>query len=144
MYKENDSLKFIKEFSHIVKSVRTTESKFLTKYNLTHFHARYLMYLYINKQLTMSELTTIIGVDKANTTRAVKDLLNCGYIQKVGENKRRFLLELSNLGKTVANDFNKCLNSFSKKVMDNFTEEEIKTLSVLTKKFMEVVKNAGN
>ena len=139
-----EQLKFANDFTYILKTLRNNESKFLAKYNLTHFHTQYIMNLYIGKQLTMADLTQIIGVDKANTTRAVKDLLENGYIQKIGENKRLFLLQLSDLGKKVALDLKNYLKKFASKALKDFTKEEIETLTKLTQKAMIGVKNAGN
>ena len=139
-----NNFKFGKVLQDMNKTFHKKEDEFLSKYNLTHFHSKYLVNLHIHGQMSMTELTENIGVDKANTTRAVKDLLDKGFIEKVGESERKFNLQLSKTGKEVAAKFKAKINKFFECVLKDFTLEEKITLHTLIKKLFEGVKNVGN
>ncbi len=137
-------LEFIDSITSILKRTRALESKYLAQFSLTCFHTRYLTYLYLNKQMTMAALTEAIGVDKANTTRAVKDLISKGYIEKVGEGERRYMLKLSKTGEAVARELKKHIKEIVDKALKDFSQEEVNNLQKLTHKFMIGVRDAGN
>lgn len=139
-----NNLNFAKVLQDMNKTIHRREDEFLSKFNLSHFHAKYIANLYVHKQLSMSELTEIIRVDKANTTRAVKDLIDKGFVEKVGEGERKFNLQLSEKGLLVAKQFKAQIDKFFKKVLEDFTGQERETLCVLLKKLFEGVKNARN
>lgn len=62
----------------------------LSKYNLTAAEQPFFMALQHNEGITQEELTAIVCVDKAATTRAVKSLEEKGYlIRKQDERDRR-------------------------------------------------------
>ena len=94
--------------------------------------------------MTMAALTEAIGVDKANTTRAVKDLISKGYIEKVGEGERRYMLKLSKTGEAVARELKKHIKEIVDKALKDFSQEEVNNLQKLTHKFMIGVRDAGN
>lgn len=137
-------LEFIDSITSILKRTRALENEYLAKFSLTCFHTRYLNYLYLNKQMTMAALTERIGVDKANTTRAVKDLINKGYIEKVGNGERRYMLKLSEAGEAVAKELKKHIKETINKALKDFSQEEVNNLQKLTHKFMIGVRDAGN
>ncbi len=65
----------------ILKSVKKLEDKFSIKYNLSHFHTQYITFLNIFGRLTLTDLTHLVGADKANTTRVIKDLKDKGDVE---------------------------------------------------------------
>ncbi len=143
MDNKNFQFKIVGVISNTLKLLHGIETKLLSKFSLTHFHTRYLLYLYENGEMTMGELTAKICVDKANTTRAVKDLINKGYIEKVGDNRRKFTLKLSDTGKDIAVYLHNELNKIGKIAFKDFTNEDVDKLYDLSEKFMLGVKNAG-
>jgi len=79
----------------------------LTKYNLSKLHLLYLMALYEYPDgLSLKELTELLGFDKANTTRAVSQLIQKGYAKKQtqGELEHKFKVALSDNGKLAASE----------------------------------------
>ncbi len=141
MEKEYCNIAFINSSTAIIKRLRDYETKFLSKYNLTHFHAQYLANLDINKQMTLTELSENIGVDKSNTTRAIKDLVNKQYVIKVGDSSRKYMVELTPSGKSIVKTFRDYLKKLTTKVFKNFTKQELDTLFSLLNKLMMGVKN---
>lgn len=136
------------EFTDILqivdKKIKSLESETLARFGLTHFHARYLSQLYRHDKMTMSELTENIGVDKANTTRAVRDLHFKGLLERASGGIRNFSLRLSNKGREVAVYLRDELTIFMKKLFSNFTDDEKNTLFSLLNKLLLEVRNVGN
>ncbi len=141
MKKEQTSLDFRTTVLSIMKHLRKKEDELLLQYGLTHFHAMYIRNLFIHGQLTMSELTRIIGVDKANTTRVVHDLIDREIVAKL-DGERKFKLELTALGRQVAHDFKANLDKFMEKVYIDFSPEEKEQMQNLMNKLMLGVKKA--
>ena len=136
---EDKEFELCKIMTATVKRMRKKEDEFLSKYNLTHFHGVYIAHLYRFKALTMNELTEKVGVDKANTSRVVKDLLNKGYIEKIGDSERKFSLKLTESGNKVALNFRKNVDNFMNIILSNFTEDEKNSMHHLLNKFLQGV-----
>ncbi len=126
------------------KRMRKIQDSMLSKYHLTHFHAWYLANLHRFGEMNMTDLTNRIGVDKANTTRAVKDLMNKGYIEKVGNSERKYNVKLSEKGRGVAKTFKCHIDKMMKESFKYFTEEEKAKFFELLSKLSMGVKDAGN
>ncbi len=141
---EFPNFQFGQIFNLVNKKFRKIDDRCLSKYNLTHFHAMYLGHLYINGEMNMSELTSVIGVDKANTTRVIRDLLAKGYIEKVGESNRKYDIRLTQSGQEVADEFSSTINKVIKESFKNFTDDEKKEFRRLLTKFFEGVGNVGD
>lgn len=129
-------------FPKIEKQFRKIEDVMLAEYQLSHFHAMYIANLHRNNEMTLMELTETIGVDKANTTRVVRDLFAKGYIEKIGEKERKFKIKLSTTGQEIADKFKLSVEEFIKKIFKDFTDEEKSTFYHLIDKLYEGVKNA--
>lgn len=141
MEKEYCNIAFINSATAITKRLRDYETKFLSKYNLTHFHAQYLVNLDLNKQMTLTDLSERIGVDKSNTTRAIKDLLKKQYVTKIGESQRKYMVTLTQTGKNIVKSFKDYLKQLALRVFKNFTKEELDTMFSLLNKLMIGVKD---
>ena len=127
--------------SNVMKKLKKQEDCILSNYNLTHFHSRYVIMIEKHKSITMNDLTEMVGVDKANTTRVVKDLLKEEIVQKSG-GQRKFSLSLTEKGKEIAKNFKLKVECFMKKVFKDFSESEIHTLKSLLEKMFFGLKNA--
>ncbi len=138
MKKLSFNLQLLKSISTLSKRIMKKEDEFLSKFGLSHFHAKYLGQLNLHDELTMVELTEMIGVDKANTTRVIRDLIDKDYVEKSG-GERKFKLHLTSLGKTVAESFNKNLCSFMKDVMGEFSPADHENLNTLLEKLFKGV-----
>lgn len=130
-----------KTISGVVKRLSKKEDEIMEKYNLSHFHSRYIANIYKHNSVTMSDLTEMAGVDKANTTRVVKDLLSKDIVEKNG-GIRKFQLSLTEKGKEIAKLFKREIESFMKKVFANFKDSEINTLFELLEKLCLGAKSA--
>ena len=74
-------------FNKTNKEFTKAYDELLKPYGLTKFHGFYLICLYKNPQgLKLNDINHIIGCDKANTSRAIADLENKGFISKSTDN----------------------------------------------------------
>ena len=130
-----------KTFTGLIKKICKKEDELMSNYGLTHFHSRYIMNIYKFKSLTMADLTDLVGVDKANTTRVVKDLLSHEIVIKTG-GERKFSLSLTDKGKKIAKFFKSKIDNFLKQVFKDFTEHEIENLRLLLDKLFIGMENS--
>ena len=130
---ENLELEFTKTTSNALKSFRKKEDEILLPFALTSFHAKYIKLLHRFKEVTMNKLTELIGVDKANTTRAVKELLDQQIVEKKG-GIRKFKLILTKKGVEIAEKFMIAFDNYFNRVLKDFSEEEKSTLITLLNK----------
>ncbi len=137
-------IEVVRLMQNVSKLVHKVEDEFLRKFSLTHFHARYIANLFRFKRQKMCELTSTIGVDKANTTRAVRDLMDKGLVEKIGDSERKFDLQLSEKGRKIAKEFKFNLDNHMKESFKNFTDNEKQTLFSLMNKLCKGVIDAGN
>ncbi|MBQ9795818.1 MAG: MarR family transcriptional regulator [Clostridia bacterium] len=130
---ENLEIDFIKTTSNALKTFKKKEDEILLPFSLSSFHAKYIKLLHKFKEMTMNKLTELIGVDKANTTRAVKELLDQQIVEKQG-GIRKFKLILTKKGVEIAEKFMFAFDNFFKRVLKDFTDAEKTTLVNLLNK----------
>ncbi len=133
---------FNKLFLCIDKRMRKIQDMLLKDYGLTHFHTWYLANLYRYGEMNLSSLTSEIGVDKANTTRAVRDLIKKGYIEKLGDSDRKYNIRLSEEGYRVADTFKRHIDNIMKNGFHKFSLSDKKLFFELLNKFSSGVKDA--
>lgn len=130
---ENLEIEFITTTSNALKTFKKKEDEILFPFALSSFHAKYIKLLHRFREMTMNKLTELIGVDKANTTRAVKELLEQQIVEKQG-GIRKFKLVLTKKGIEIAEKFMLAFDNFFKRVLKDFSEEEKITLITLLNK----------
>ncbi|MBQ8615825.1 MAG: hypothetical protein IJ415_04590 [Clostridia bacterium] len=129
----NLEFEFTKTATNVLKICKKKEDEILLPFALTNFHAKYIKLLFKNKIMTMSDLTDCVGVDKANTTRAIKELLDKQIVEKKG-GIRKFQLILTKQGLEIAEKFMIAFDNFFKRVLKDFSENEKSTLMTLLQK----------
>ena len=79
---------------------------------ITSVHAHYMLALVTSEeQLNLTELSAVLDVDKANTTRVVAELTTRGLVEKIRQSPhdRRFIVLLTDEGKKVAEHVKKVI-----------------------------------
>lgn len=108
----------------------------LKPYNLTHGLYIYLIFIYKKPGSTLNEISKVLEVDKAYTTRAIKKLMDYGYVNKViDENdSRAFNIYSTEKCDEVMEEMNNLFIEWEKIMLRKFSEEEAKLLKSLLKK----------
>ncbi|MCU0104544.1 MarR family transcriptional regulator [Acholeplasma vituli] len=87
----------------ILKKLHSFADPILEKYDLSRIHVHYLVALDdCEKSISAKELSEKLSVDKANTSRAINDLLERGFVVKDAEDQKSTPLKLTERGKEVA------------------------------------------
>lgn len=123
---------------HVLKKRMRKMDEELIKYNITGSHAPFILLLSENKEgLTMTELSKKTRVDKALTSRVIKDLMDKNYIIKNTEKNRNSKISLSKKGEKIALNICTYLKKERLNILEIFNKEEIKEI----KKCIELVMN---
>lgn len=127
-------------FHNFKKYIDKTINKSLKQYDLNCIHFRPIILLNKYDSLSLNELTNKIGVDKANTTRVIQDLLDKKIVYKTDDKLRGYKIELTQLGKIVAQNITSSHDKLHEKIFMEFTKEEQDQLFNLIIKYMENMK----
>lgn len=120
---------FYKEFQ------RYCEEK-LKPYNLTNGRYMYLIFIYKKPGSTLNQISTALKTDKALTTRAIKKLMEHGYVEKiVSENDNRaFNIYPTEKCDETMMDIKNLFAEWDEIILRDFSKEEGEILKSLLKK----------
>lgn len=127
---------FCKEFDDILKP-----------YGLSKLHAFYLIVLYNNLDngITLNAFNSKLGCNKANTSRAIANLMEKNIIYKVSEEcEKKYMVRLTNEGVNLARTFVESIQERNYQLLSVFDEEEKNEFYRLLKKIAEGVENDTN
>lgn len=119
----------------IMKKLHSFADPILIKYELSRIHVHYLVALSdCEKSLSAKELSEKLSVDKANTSRAINELLERGFVEKETEEQKSYPLRLTERGKQVAKDLKEHNAKELMAMLSVLTaEEKIQMKQILTK-----------
>ncbi len=102
--------------------------------SLTQCH--FLIEIEKNKEISISDLANNLSLDKSTVSRTVEGLVNINWVDRVipKENRRKALLDLTESGKKVCSKIHSANNTYIKKVLIDFSENEQKELLRLLKR----------
>ena len=132
---DKDLSKFPVVLGKIMKKLHSFPDPVLEKYQLSRIHVHYLVHLEgCHQKLNAKALSDALGVDKANTSRALQDLINQGYVTKDSDETVQNGLILTEKGTLVAQELKAQNKQEMNKLLSVLTKEEIAALrSILTK-----------
>lgn len=105
---------------------------------LTGVHGNYLTIL-VDNELTKSEMTEILGLDKANTTRVIDELESFGYVsRKEGSKSNANLYFLTEKGKETAFRIESALLEFLRDVTKGVPEDKCR---VYREVYLKIIEN---
>ncbi len=101
---------------------------------------QYLMTLYRKDGINQDELSRLVGLDKATTTRAVRKLVEGGYVaqERDPSDGRSYLIRLTDKGDEIKPIIKGTLGDLVAELSSGLSNEEIETLDTL------LLKVAGN
>ncbi|MFV3011060.1 MarR family winged helix-turn-helix transcriptional regulator [Clostridium botulinum] len=105
----------------------------LKKYELSSGTYPFILALYDNEGISQNALSEYVKVDKALSARAIKRLIELGYVEKIVNSKdaRAYKLYLTEKAKTVVPEVRKTLDGWLHRITNGLTEEEKETAECL-------------
>jgi DNA-binding MarR family transcriptional regulator len=116
-------------------------AKKLCFYNIGRGQISFLMSLYNCDGVSQENMAKKLRIDKSTAARAVKKLINKGYIIKERDlsDKRKYKVFLTEKAKKIKPKITKIVSEWSEALLSDFTDEERKILIKFLKK---IIKNA--
>ena len=102
----------------------------LKDYDISSGQHAYLLYVNSHKGCNQEDIARHFKVDKANITRAVRKLVNNGYIVKKSDDadSRANILQTTGQGKQIVNEIESVLEEWNKMLTKNLNKEQKKML----------------
>ena len=132
-----DYLGLTQDIHKLMKMIHQSLDNQSKVHNITRLHAPYIKLLSAFKSgLTQKELTERLGVDKANTSRAINDLIKKDYVKKdYQENLEiNYKLILTEKGMTVSKDLNDAVEDRYIELFSVLDLDELNEFSRIIKK----------
>ena len=107
------------------------------KYNISSVHVLYIILLYEQDGLMPTEISSLIAVDKANTTRVLTDLLEKKLIYKT-DDIRKYKVYLTDKGKEIARIISSKHEELKKLALKNISNDEIEIFQTV---FLKILNN---
>jgi DNA-binding MarR family transcriptional regulator len=119
------------------KRLDQTSLSSLKEYDLSKLHLLYLMVLFEKEEgMTLKELSEYLGFDKANTSRAISQLIEKGFVQKLsqGDLALKYKIDLTPKGRDVAMIIWGQMDEANIEIVSLFTPEELQSLAQIAGK----------
>lgn len=100
---------------------------------------QFLVRIQENQDINQEGLTSLLQVDKATTAKAIRKLIEKGYVIKTRslEDKRNFKLQLTDLGKGICDFLNKEEIFCTQSALKGLTKKEQDELNILLEKMKD-------
>jgi len=95
------------------------------QYNLSVCQGFYLLLFNNYVTLTLNEITTLMEVDKSNTTRVINSLLDKKLLSK-SDDIRKYKLSLTSDGKKIVSNLSKEIEKRKQEILNGITEQDLK------------------
>lgn len=122
--KETDLTNLVIASGKIKKCVQKSVNDLLKPYAISSVHAPYLLLLLAKKQLIRKDFNECLNVDKANTTRVIKDLEHAQMIT-YDKNIRNGYIYLTDQGMKVAILIDKWMNDKKQAFLENVQADDL-------------------
>lgn len=126
-------LKRLFELSHVYRDffIKDFESEFNIPEELNKTHVRTLMYIKFANMPKMSEISGNMGLEKGSFTPVAQKLYSLNYIKKnkTDKDRRKSLLELTEKGKSLTEDFAKAHKDYLNKKLESLDSDTQKQLT---------------
>ncbi len=127
-------------FSAIQKKMMEQHQIIMDKYHISRTHMPYLMMLrHESEGMTQHDMTEKSFLDKAHTSRALKELIDLGYVKKDDLSKYKNKYYLTDKGKKVAEAFVVSSNKIKENIMNTLTTEEVEQLTSIMRKLHQAI-----
>ena len=130
---------FGKYISIIHRCARAFLDRKLAHINISSGHMPFISHLSRNDGLSQDELSGLVGLDKTTTARAIKSLVDLGYVirEHDPEDKRMYHLHLSQKGKALIPEIRRLISEWNAMISHNLSPVEKSRLQQDLKKMSE-------
>lgn len=127
-------------FAALHKKMMEQHQMLLASHNLSKTHLPYLMILNDNKDGKMqNEMSEMLFLDKAHTSRSLKELQEMGYVIKEDINTYKNKFRLTDKGFDIAKAFKNQNELMRQKVFESLNKEELDQLSNIISKLYKAI-----
>ena len=129
--------RFSRDLLHVSRKAQTCVGSVVRKYHITIAEEPFFMAIQSHDGATQEELTALVGVDKAMTTRVIHSLEHKGLVKRVQDEKdkrqnRIYKTEKADeISESVRNDLLRLNQSFTEGISRKDMESFMRTLAVL-------------
>ena len=129
--------RFLRDLLHVSRKAQTYVGSVVRKYHITIAEEPFFMAIQSHDGATQEELTALVGVDKAMTTRVIHSLEHKGLVKRVQDknDKRQNRIYKSEkadeISESVRNDLLRLNQSFTEGISRKDMESFMGTLAVL-------------
>lgn len=119
-------LEFPLVINRITKNFNKKLGEFLLPYGLSKLHSLYLACLFRHRKgLTLNQLNILTGNDKANTSRAIADMEEKGFVTRSSyDNTKKYKVYLTDKGIDVGVAFVKQIKESVKRIFGKLSQKE--------------------
>lgn len=128
--------------SIIYRHGKTMHDRAMKQFGLSGIQMRYLKFIHDNPGISQEELAGILKIDKGAVAKAIKDMVNKGYVRKTQnpEDRRAYCLCLTEKAEEIHKEGEQHRREFEKKLTEGLSEEEIETFMILLDKITRNMK----
>lgn len=140
---DDDMKEFTRDLLRVSRRAQICVGKVVKKYGISAAEEPFFMAVSFNDGSTQEKLTSIVGVDKAMTTRVISSLEKKGLVKRVQDNKdkRQNKIYKTEKMKSIENELAKDLINLNQIFAKDIDEEDIngfkKALDILEKNIAE-------
>ncbi|WP_426350801.1 MarR family winged helix-turn-helix transcriptional regulator [Alloiococcus sp. CFN-8] len=134
---------FIDNIHAIVRYGALSLHKRLKHLNINGSEHSVIAYLGVHKSVNGEEISETLKIDKSTASKALSSLERKGIIIRTTNehNRREKLIELTPEGSTLAHEIEELINTWTKDVLKNLSEEEIAVFNDLCDKVADSIKD---
>lgn len=136
--KQQKSLGFF--ISNTANLLNSTINKELNAYEIAIEQRAILEIIASKKEIKQTQLGNILTKDKTTISRTLKTLENKNYIIKEKIDNKTYIIKLSKQGSEVLEKTKNIVNDFRKKILLEFSKEEIENLYNSLEKINKIIK----
>ena len=134
---------FIDNIHAIVRYGALSLHKRLKHLNINGSEHSVIAYLAVHKSVNGDEISEFLKIDKSTASKALSNLEKKGLILRITNehNRREKLIELTSEGFTLAEEVEGLINTWTRDVLKNLSEEEISIFNTLCEKVADSIKD---
>lgn len=130
-------------FHTLHKKMMEEHENIITSYDLTRKHVPFLMVMARSEEgFTQQEISEKMSMDKAHTSRTLRELEEKGYVLKLGEGSYKHKYIITEKAKKIKEIIKSSNDEIVKRMLEVLTDDEINQFESIIKKITDHVTQA--